>query len=115
MYCIQCGTQFIEGARFCANCGWSPKPKGQRLEQIEDELKLVLPMATPFTAIIAGYLGLLSLLLIPAPFAVIFGVVGLVQIQRRERSYGKVRCWVGILLGGAGTLLLGWVILQSMI
>ena len=115
MYCTACGTEFMNGARFCQSCGVPRTHRGKSVEQIESELHLVLPMGTPLSAIIAGYLGLFSVLMFPAPFALVTGFVGLAQIKKNGGHYGKVRCWVGIILGGIFTLLILWLIALTII
>lgn len=67
-------------------------------------------------AVTAGYLGLISLIFlgIPGPFAIATGVLGLRQIKRQPDLNGKVRSWVGIVLGTLGTAVLVIVILAFM-
>lgn len=84
--------------------------QGKPVGQIEDELRLILPVGAPMSAIAAGYLGLFSVLTIPAPFALVLGIVGLRQIRKGQYKYGKVRCWTGIVLGGLFTGLLLFMI-----
>ena len=49
-------------------------------------------------ALVAGYLGLLSILVVPAPFAILFGVLGLREVRNRQ-MYGEGRAWFGIIAG----------------
>lgn len=63
----------------------------------------LLPTGRSVWAIAAGYLGLLSILLIFAPFAVGAGVVALRSISRRPELGGKGRAWFGIVAGALGT------------
>jgi uncharacterized protein DUF4190/zinc ribbon protein len=105
MYCTHCGTEVSSNANFCTACGIATSYKPKSVNELEGELKYLLPMATPITAVIAGYLGLFSILFLPAPFAIIFGCIGLHQIKKSDDLYGKGRCWTGIILGSACTLL----------
>lgn len=110
MYCTKCGNKFIGDARFCVSCG---SPRGgvvRNHRQVEEELHYVLPVGVPGAAIAAGYLGLISVLIAPAPFALVLGIVGLRQIRKGEHKYGKLRCWTGIVLGGIFTGLLLFII-----
>lgn len=72
-------------------------------------------MGTPFSAIAAGYLGLFSVLFVPAPFAIIFGIIGLGTLKHNEEMRGKVRCWVGIIMGSLVTLFFVTMILYALI
>lgn len=68
-------------------------------------------------AIAAGYLGMLSVCLLPAPFAILFGILGLRDIKKSEGSvnpkHGQVRCWFGIVMGLLGTAALVFLIVSS--
>lgn len=58
-----------------------------------------------YWSVIAGYLGLVSLACLPlGPLAIAAGVMGLRQIRVASASAGRVRAWVGIITGVAGSL-----------
>jgi hypothetical protein len=69
-------------------------------------LALVVPIGRSGWAIAAGYLGLLSLLVLPAPFAILCGVMAIKDIRRNPEKLGLVRAWFGILSGAAVLCLL---------
>jgi hypothetical protein len=62
-------------------------------------LALVVPVGRSGWAIAAGYFGLLSILVLPAPFAIWFGVLALRDIKKNPEKMGMVRAWFGILAG----------------
>lgn len=111
MHCPNCGIQTPQTANYCTGCGEplqeglsKPDPAAVKtpeptVGQIERELRYVLPMATPPVPLFAGYLGLFAPTLIAAPFAVIFGAIGLFQLRNRPNAYGHGRCWTGIIMG----------------
>ncbi|MBO6513223.1 MAG: DUF4190 domain-containing protein [Phycisphaerales bacterium] len=111
MYCTSCGTQINHDAKFCSDCGYPTDPnaasaaQSRSVEAIENDLKYLIPMGTSPIPMIAGYLGLFSILVFPAPFALIFGVVGLKQLKNKNITNGKGRCWTGIILGSIFTAL----------
>jgi len=119
MYCTSCGSQIDTDAKHCASCGaaleQTPPPtdgSGARSGSgLEHELRYVIPVNTPIAALAAGYLGLLSVLLIPAPLAIITGVIGLVQISRRDNARGHARCWFGIAAGLLFSALFAYIML----
>lgn len=71
-------------------------------------LKHVLPVGRSGLAIAAGYLGLFSMLIFPAPLALIVGVLALLDIKRHPKKLGKGRAWFGIIAGALGTLAILW-------
>jgi hypothetical protein len=78
-------------------------------DDYEDEgdqgLQYVVPVNTSALAIIAGYVGLISVLCIPAPFALILGIVALVQLKKKPKLHGKGRAIFAIVMGTIFTIL----------
>jgi len=64
------------------------------------ELRHLVPVGRSGLAIAAGYLALFSVLFIPAPFALIFGILALNDIKKHPDKMGKGRAWFGIIMGG---------------
>lgn len=69
-------------------------------------LKWIVPVGRSGFAIAAGYLALFSVLLLPAPLALLFGVLALADIAKHPEKSGKGRAWFGIVAGMLFTLLL---------
>lgn len=67
-------------------------------------MRALLPVGRSGWAIAAGYLGLFSLLVIPAPLALICGILAVRDIRRNPHKHGMGRAVFGIVLGGLGTL-----------
>lgn len=67
-------------------------------------LALVVPLGRSGWAILAGYLGLLSLLVLPAPFAILCGVLAIKDINKNPHKLGLVRAWFGIIAGSLALL-----------
>lgn len=57
-------------------------------------------------AIVAGYLGLFSVLLVFAPLALGAGIVALRDIRQHPTKLGVGRAWFGIVMGAIFTALL---------
>jgi len=64
---------------------------------------MLLPLGRAPWAIAAGYLGLVSILGLPAPFAILTGVLALRAIKRNPELRGRGRAWFGIIMGTLGT------------
>lgn len=73
-------------------------------EQDPGFLKYVLPIRTSPWAILSSYLGLVSVLLVFAPFALITGILALKQINNSDKWDGKGRAWFGVVMGALGTV-----------
>lgn len=106
----------IPGLLPAASAGPPPLPSSRpaapypppRLDDGDDQaLRWVLPVGRSGWAIAAGYLGIFSLLVIFAPFAVLAGVLGLREIKKNPRLGGRGRAIFGIVMGGIVTLLMG--------
>lgn len=69
-------------------------------------MRALLPVGRSGWAIVAGYLGLLSLILLPAPFAIATGIIAIVDIKRHPHKHGLGRAWFGIVMGFLATAVL---------
>jgi hypothetical protein len=69
-------------------------------------MRMLLPVGRSGWAIAAGYLGLVSLLGIFAPIALIVGIVAVRDIQQHPEKHGLGRAWFGIIMGALGTIAL---------
>ncbi len=79
---------------------------------VDPSLKYVLPIGRSGWAIAAGYLGLVSVLLIFAPFALGTGLYALHDIREHPDRLGLGRAWFGIVMGTIFTALLLFVLVQ---
>lgn len=77
-----------------------PPPAFRTAASAPSAPKWLLPVGRSPWAIAAGYLGLVSFLLLPAPFALLFGILGLRDIRGNPNLCGKGRAWLGIIAGG---------------
>lgn len=94
-----------------------PLPPGQKPMAQDAGMRLLIPVGRSIWAIMAGYLGLFSVLLVFAPPALVCGIVAIVDIRKSRLGpnpkHGMVRAIFGILMGAAGTIGLVWVILSQ--
>ncbi|MEO1836862.1 MAG: DUF4190 domain-containing protein [Akkermansiaceae bacterium] len=81
------------------------KPMGQ-----DAGTRLLLPVGRSIWAIIAGYLGLFALVVIPAPLALLTGIIAYFDIRKSQSSpnpkYGMGRAIFAIVMGSLGTVFL---------
>ena len=76
-------------------------------------MRILLPVNRSGYAIAAGYLGLISILLIPAPFALLFGFLGLRDIKNNDVKHGMGRAVFGIAMGAIFSIFLLFIIFSS--
>lgn len=74
----------------------------------------LLPVGRSPWAIVAGYMGLFSVLLLPAPLALVFGVIAIRDIRRHPERRGMGRAVFGIVMGLICTVLLGIVLIGNL-
>lgn len=69
-------------------------------------MKWILPVGRSGWAIAAGYLGLLSFIVLPAPIAVIISIVAIMDLKRHPTRSGWGRAIFGLVAGSLFTILL---------
>lgn len=75
----------------------------------------MLPVGRSGFAIAAGYLGLVSVLLLPAPLAIIFAILAIRAIHRDPHKHGMGRAIFGLIMGILGTAALGAITITSVL
>lgn len=76
-------------------------------------MRMLMPVGLSGYAIAAGYLGLVSVLCLPAPFAVVFGILAIRAIRRDPKKHGMGRAVFGIVMGGGVMLLIAAVAIAN--
>ena len=62
-------------------------------------LRLLLPVGRSLWAIAAGYFGLFSLACLPAPIAIVLGLVAIWDIRKHPEKHGMGRAIFGLTMG----------------
>jgi hypothetical protein len=75
--------------------------------------RMLLPVGRSGWAIAAGYLGLFAVLIVPAPLALICGVLAIRDFQRHPEKFGRGRAIFGLMMGTLGTLILIGVLISA--
>ena len=65
-------------------------------------MRMVLPVGRSGWAIAAGYVGLVSVLCVPGPIALILGIIAVIDIKQHPEKHGMGRAIFGIIMGLLG-------------
>jgi hypothetical protein len=110
MYCPKCGTQNDDNAFRCVSCQEiiQPIPLQPRPVPVENDqaMRMIIPIDRSPLAIAAGYLGLVSVIYIFAPFALILGILAIRDIKKHPEKHGMGRAIFGIVMGAIFTVVL---------
>ena len=116
MRCKRCGSVDIvlfKGIHRCSACdstnisGVDVSATSKRgTSQSDAAMRMLLPVDRSGYAIDAGYLGLLSVLMIFAPFALVFGMLGVMDIRNNSEKHGMGRVIFGTVMGALFSILL---------
>lgn len=116
MYCPSCGTMQHSGATECGACGAAmPRGRVDTQQQSTELMGHFLPVNVSVWGVLAGYLGLLSVLIFPlAPFSILCSVMTLRDLKKNPRHYGMSRAIVGF-IGGVIGLAVGTLVIIGML
>lgn len=117
MFCKKCGKEINDKAVICIYCGVSTGVLQKGTDLSDATMRMLLPIGRSGYAIAAGYLGLFSILLVPAPFALLFGILGVRDIKKNKDKYegngGMGRAMFGIIMGAINSfMLIVWIFLE---
>lgn len=102
MQCTRCG--FVNPPRpqppTCPQCG-TPFDLGA-----DPAMRAILPVGRTPLSIVAGYLGLFSVLCLPAPLALGIGIWAVIDLKKKPGMHGMGRAVFGIVMGAIGTVLM---------
>lgn len=99
--------QYIGHTGPCANCNKTITISVQQLHADDTAgMRMLMPINRSAWAIAAGYLGLISVLTFPAPFALACGIMAVRDIRKHEDRHGMGRAIFGIVMGVLGTAVL---------
>ena len=119
MYCQNCGNMVADDCRVCPTCGRPPLRSAHSAAApgLADDagMRLLMPIGRSVYAIAAGYLGLLSPLVLPAPFAVLCGFLAIRDMRLHPEKHGMGRAIFGIVMGGLVMLILSVALVLSVL
>ena len=105
-YCQHCGAHLSNENAICTQCGCRNKIVLQSPDLADSSFaRLALPVGRTPLSIIAGYLGLLSFLVILAPISLIVGILAIRDLKAHPDKHGLGRAWFGTIMGGIFTII----------
>ncbi len=116
MYCPKCGTENDDNAFRCVDCSEIIQVIGVSAEKplVDDPaMRMLLPVGRSLLAIFAGYAGLFAVLFIPAPIALILGILAVIDLKKHPDKLGMGRAVFALIMGAVFSLLLALGILSA--
>lgn len=107
--CPFCGEKVLKVAKKCKHCkedlDLDSKISSKANTSLGDNatVRALLPVGRSGWAIAAGYLGLLSLVIFPAPLALLTSIVAILDIRKHKNKHGMGRAVFGLIMGLLGT------------
>jgi len=118
MFCPHCGTANDDNNFRCTKCAQVIQLAAQPVvtSDLGDSaaVRMLLPVGRSGLAIAAGYAGLFALLILPAPLALLLGLLAVRDLRRNPKKHGMGRAVFGIVTGALGTALLVWLLIVGM-
>ena len=112
--CPMCGEHIAASAKVCRFCGhWldpSMKPPTRRPSGID---RVLMPVATPLSAMAAGYLGLFAVLPFVGIVTLIVSILALRTLKQDPGLDGRGRAWFGLVMGIIFTLFWGFAFILA--
>ncbi len=116
MFCPHCGTANDDNNFRCTKCAQIIQPMARPVVTTDlgdsAAMRLLLPVGRSGLAIAAGYAGLFALLIVPAPLALLLGVLAIRDLRRHPKKHGMGRAVFGVVIGGLGTCVLAWALIM---
>lgn len=94
---------FPNGPGYPPQQGYPPPPPRS---QSDAGLRMLIPVDRSILSIIAGYFGLFSVLCLPAPIALLLGILAIRDIKKNPGKHGMGRAIFAVVMGSIFTLLL---------
>ena len=87
-------------------------PAARPIDQ-DPALRMLLPIGRSILSIAAGYVALFSVLLVPAPIALLLGILAVMQLKRRPDLSGMGRAVFAIVMGSIFSVVLIALVIAS--
>lgn len=109
MYCAKCSARNDNKNLRCSKCGHNIFKRGDEEIGNDPAMRMLMPIGRSGLAIAAGYAGLFAFLIIPAPIALVLGVLAIRDLRANPIKRGMGRAVFGTIVGALGTAVLAWM------
>ena len=119
--CPFCAESIPNETRICPLCdadlNKQPRqPQGGYSDLANDAgMRMLMPVGRSGWAIAAGYFGLLSFIVFPAPIALILGAVAVWDLKKHPHLHGWGRALFGLIMGALGTLIITFALIGALL
>ena len=92
----------------------APPPQAPQTPERNRALEFVVPINRSGWSIAAGYVALFNIpFFVTAPFALLLGIVGLVDLSKHPTRAGRGRCWFAIIYSAAVMIFIAVAVILS--
>lgn len=102
--CPHCGRSVTAGDAFCTGCGKGIAGPTPGVSTEDMAIGMLVPHKVTVLSVVAGYMGLLSFCVIPAPLALLLGILALSELRKNPGKLGYSRAIFAIVMGGLGSV-----------
>lgn len=99
-----------EMSNACYQCGWREQFAARPIEN-DPAMRMLIPVGRSGWAIAAGYFGLFSVLFVPAPIALVLGILAVRDIKAHPDRHGMGRAIFGLVMGAIFSTILAVALL----
>lgn len=111
MYCPHCGTANDNNNFKCVKCSQAIQGTPVFFDTSDSAaMRMLLPVGRSGLAIAAGYAALFAPLIVPAPLALVLGILAVRDIRKNPKKHGMGRAVFGVVTGVLGTAVLVWLL-----
>ncbi len=105
--------RYFDGVQWTPHLG--PPIARSSIDANDPTMRMLLPVGRTPLSIVAGYVGLCSILLVPAPFALWLGIWALMQLRSQPEKAGRGRAIFAIVAGALGTAVLAIIVVGAIV
>ena len=110
MYCAKCDAPNDNKSLRCVKCGHNIFKRGsEEIDSSDPTMRMLMPIGRSGLAIAAGYAGLFAFLILPAPIALVLGILAIRDLRANPKKRGMGRAVFGTIVGAVFSAILVWM------